>query len=125
MLKSYLKIAFRNLWKGKTYAFITIFGLATGIACCILIATSVLQLSFDKFHKNANTIFRLVLSEKESDGGISRNTLFPATLPQALEGWQTGGVKDEKGNWVSMRLIRIDPGYLETLGIPVVAGRIE
>jgi putative ABC transport system permease protein len=37
MLKNYLKIAFRNLFKNKVYSFINIIGLAVGIACCMLI----------------------------------------------------------------------------------------
>ncbi|WP_018613441.1 ABC transporter permease [Segetibacter koreensis] len=37
MFKNYFKTAFRNLWKNKTYGFLNIFGLATGIACAALI----------------------------------------------------------------------------------------
>ena len=37
MLKSYLKIALRNVKKYKGYSFINVTGLATGMACCILI----------------------------------------------------------------------------------------
>ena len=37
MYSNYLKIAFRNLWKQKTYAFINIIGLAVGLAFCALI----------------------------------------------------------------------------------------
>ena len=37
MLKNYFKIALRNFKKYKTYAFINIFGLAVGLASCILI----------------------------------------------------------------------------------------
>jgi predicted permease len=33
MIKNYLKTAFRNLWKNKTYSFLNIFGLAVGITC--------------------------------------------------------------------------------------------
>jgi putative ABC transport system permease protein len=33
MIKNYLKTAFRNLWKNKTYSFLNIFGLAVGISC--------------------------------------------------------------------------------------------
>ena len=37
MIKNYLKIAFRSLFKQKLYTFINIFGLAVGLACFILI----------------------------------------------------------------------------------------
>ncbi len=60
MLKNYLKIAFVNLKKHKTFSFINLFGLAIGMACCILIAAYVFhELSYDKFHENADRIYRL------------------------------------------------------------------
>jgi putative ABC transport system permease protein len=60
MLKNYLKIAFVNLKKHKAFSFINIFGLAIGMACCILIASYVIhELNFDKFHEKADNIYRL------------------------------------------------------------------
>jgi putative ABC transport system permease protein len=60
MLKNYLKIAFVNLKKHKAFSFINIFGLAIGLACCILIAAYVFhELSYDKFHEKADRIYRL------------------------------------------------------------------
>ncbi|SHN27492.1 putative ABC transport system permease protein [Chitinophaga sp. CF418] len=37
MIKSFLKIAFRNLAKNKTVSVISVTGLATGTRCCIYI----------------------------------------------------------------------------------------
>lgn len=63
MLKNYLKIALRNLRKHKAYSFINIAGLAIGIGCCALIMLYVQdELSFDRFHKNADRIYRVALS---------------------------------------------------------------
>ena len=60
MLKNYLKVAFRNLIRYKTYSFINIIGLAVGIACCLLILLYIQnELSYDKFNKNADRIFRI------------------------------------------------------------------
>ena len=60
MFKNCLKIAFRNLIKNKPYAFISIFGLAIGMAVCILLILYVQhELSYDRFHINADTIYRL------------------------------------------------------------------
>ena len=62
MFKNYLKIAFRNVKKHKAYAFINIAGLAIGMACCILIVSFIAtELSYDRFHKNADRIYRLGL----------------------------------------------------------------
>jgi putative ABC transport system permease protein len=60
MLKNYLKIAFRNLLKNKGFSFINIFGLAIGITCCLLIMLFVQdELSYDRFHKNSDNIYRI------------------------------------------------------------------
>jgi putative ABC transport system permease protein len=60
MFKNYLKIAWRNIIRHKGYSFINIFGLAIGIACCILIMVWVQnELSFDRFNIKADRIYRL------------------------------------------------------------------
>ncbi len=60
MLKNYFKIAFRNLLRHKMYSIINISGLTIGITCCLLILFYVFyELSYDKFFKNADRIFRI------------------------------------------------------------------
>jgi ABC-type antimicrobial peptide transport system permease subunit len=61
MLKNCFKIAWRNLWKNKSYTFINILGLSSGTGCAILIFTLVsYQFSFDTFHPAADRIYRIV-----------------------------------------------------------------
>ncbi len=58
MLKSYLKIAFRNMMKSKMVSFINIAGLSIGLAIVLLIFLNVqYQFSFNKFHKKHNRIY--------------------------------------------------------------------
>lgn len=60
MLKNYLKIALRNIFHHKGYSFINVLGLALGIACCLIIMVWVLdELSYDRFHENAASIYRI------------------------------------------------------------------
>src|SRR4029079_2572393 len=60
MLRNYLKIAIRNLWKNKTFSFINIAGLAIGLSCFLLIALYVLdELSFDKYNSNDILFYRI------------------------------------------------------------------
>jgi putative ABC transport system permease protein len=60
MLQHYLKIAIRNLLKQKLYTTINILGLAIGLASCVLIILFVMEhLSFDKFHQQADRIYRV------------------------------------------------------------------
>jgi len=60
MLKNYLTIALRSILRHKVYAIINILGLAVGMACCIMIFLWVsYELSFDRYHKKADRIYRL------------------------------------------------------------------
>ena len=69
MLKTYLKIAFRNLWRYKIFSFINILGLAIGLSSCFLIFLYVrFELSYDGFHKNADRTYRLVADVTNSTG---------------------------------------------------------
>jgi putative ABC transport system permease protein len=65
MFLNYLKIAIRNLKKKKGYSFINIFGLAVGIACCILIMLYIQnELSYDHYNKKIDRIYRVHLEAK-------------------------------------------------------------
>jgi putative ABC transport system permease protein len=65
MIKNYFKIAWRNLWKNKGFSTINIFGLAVGIACCLLITLYVTdEISYDRFHEKGERIYRLNLDIK-------------------------------------------------------------
>ena len=69
MIRNYLKIALRTLWKNKKLASINIFGLATGIACSLLIALFVVdELAYDQHHKDADRIYRVVKDFINDDG---------------------------------------------------------
>lgn len=58
MIRNYLKIAFRNLWKNKGFSAINIMGLAIGMAACIIIMLFVFyERSFDKIH--SKNLYRL------------------------------------------------------------------
>jgi len=60
MLRSYLKVAWRNLTKNKTFSAINIIGLAIGLSCFLLIALYVMdELSYDRFNEKASRIYRI------------------------------------------------------------------
>ncbi len=83
MIKNYFKIAWRNLRKNKSYAFINIMGLALSITCGILIFVLVsYHLSFDNFHSNTNRIYRIV-TEQHRDV-VSYTDGVPSPLGKAL-----------------------------------------
>ncbi|MGE5812306.1 MAG: ABC transporter permease, partial [Ignavibacteria bacterium] len=84
MLKNYFKIALRNLKKNKGNSLINILGLAVGIASCIVILLYVQnELSYDKFYKNADSIYRAYV--KSSINGVeSCNCKTAAPLGSTL-----------------------------------------
>ena len=60
MFKNYFKIAYRNLSRNKVFSFINIFGLAVGLATCILMISYILgELGYDKQNVNADRIYRI------------------------------------------------------------------
>jgi putative ABC transport system permease protein len=78
MIKNYFIIAWRNLWKNKTFSLINIFGLSIGLACCILMFLFIQhELSYDKFNIHASNIYRIT-SEAESTNGKTNLAITPA-----------------------------------------------
>ena len=81
MLKNYIKIAIRNLFKHKGYSFINIAGLALGAACCLLITRYVIdEHSFDRFHEKADRIYRVHYSFRRGEN-------LPPPAPQEFRAW--------------------------------------
>lgn len=84
MLRNYLKVALRNLFKHKAYSFINIFGLALGMASAILILLFVrYERSYDRFNENADRIHRVAVRAMIGNTKI-RQTNTPAILTPTL-----------------------------------------
>src|SRR6185312_6229801 len=69
MFRNYLKTAFRNLRRNKAYSLINILGLSLGLTCAMLIILYVKdEVSYDRFHKNVQHIYRVVSRSKGTNG---------------------------------------------------------
>jgi putative ABC transport system permease protein len=65
MIKNYLKIAFRNLWRHRVFSFINILGLTVGMTAFFLIFLYIkFELSYDDFNTKADRIYRVVCDIK-------------------------------------------------------------
>jgi len=63
MLRNYVLVTLRNLWKQKGYTLINIFGLTVGLASSIFIMLYVInELSYDRFHDKSDRIYRVWIS---------------------------------------------------------------
>ena len=83
MFRNYLKTALRNIKRHKGYSLINIVGLAVGMACCILILLWVQdELSFDRFHENADGIYRVLqdinFADHSTTWAITQGPLGPS-----------------------------------------------
>ena len=72
MIKSYLKIAWRNLMKNKVFSFINITGLTIGITVCLMIFLFIMnEFSVDGFQKNGQSIYRVMRGYDKSKPPVS------------------------------------------------------
>ena len=83
MFKNLLKISFRTLLKDKAYSILNVTGLTIGITCSMFLLMYILhELSYDRYHKNARNIYRVVSNIKETDNAF---TWAVAQIPLAEE----------------------------------------
>lgn len=72
MFRNYVKITLRTIQRQKGYAFINIAGLALGMASCILILLWVQnELSYDRYHENAERIYRVTRLWTDANGVVN------------------------------------------------------
>jgi putative ABC transport system permease protein len=138
MLKNYLKITIRNIKRHKGYSFINISGLAVGMACCILILLWVKdELSFDRFHANADMIYRITDRYPDSSGDYSSTAVTAWPLAEALKNdfpeivesarlriltHRRISYKDKK--FYENDFVAVDPSFLKMFSFPLVKGDI-
>ena len=85
MLRNYLKVAFRNLWKNKGFSFINIAGLAIGMASAILILLWMQnEISYDDFHAKRDRIYD-VWNRARFSGALHCWNTTPKPLAAAMQ----------------------------------------
>ncbi len=134
MLKNYLKVALRNLFKHKVYSLINVLGLAVGMACCILIFLLVKhEWSFDDFHVKGDRIHRVVIQEKTPEGEISFRNLQPPALYEPILQEFPGILRATRlvngtvtfvhnGNFFRETLNEVDSSFFQIFSFPLLAG---
>jgi putative ABC transport system permease protein len=135
MFKNYLKIAFRNIKNHKGYSFINIAGLAIGMACCILMVVYITsELSFDRYHKNADRIYRLChhanIGGTDLCSGVSNATAALAlrdSYPEVVNAVRFGRtyqpvVKYQDKQFFETRLYYADDPVFDIFSWPMIKG---
>src|ERR1700744_4005647 len=82
MIRNYIKTALRGLMKNKGFTFINVFGLALGLATCLLIVFYVFdELSYDRYNTKADRIYRVTLDASlNGHGGLYATSEAPLLL---------------------------------------------
>ncbi len=133
MLKNYLNIAIRNLWRTKGFSFINITGLAVGMASAILIFLWIYnELSYDQFHKNKDYLYqawnRGVFDSKLRCWNSTPKILGPTLkeeYPEVAEtarGLSRWFVTVAGENKMSTKALITDPSFLSMFTFPFVKG---
>jgi putative ABC transport system permease protein len=136
MFKNYLNIAIRNILRYKGHSFIKIFGLSIGIAACMFIYLFVAdELSFDKFHKNGDQLYRFVQVQFDKGSGkeIGLQQYIPTPVgPELIQSipqvrFQTrfvngSGVVRHKENIFTETFALADSPFFEMFTFPLIAG---
>ncbi len=138
MFKSYLKIALRHVLKYKTYSFINIFGLAVGVACCILVFLFVQhEMSYDKFHEHADRLYRVNLLTKTPAGSMKIGGGQPLPLAPTLKATfpeirfatrfaqSNAVVRTSPENATKEQVLFADGDFFKTFSFPLLHGSAE
>lgn len=86
MLRNIIKVAIRNIVKDKFYSFLNIIGLSIGIAASLLIVLFVVdELSYDKFFKGNDRIYRVITIGNLGDNQVMHIATTGAPFANAMK----------------------------------------
>lgn len=137
MLRNYFLTAFRALWRSKLYSALNIGGLALGLAVSLLILLFVVhEVTYDRFHAQADRIFRVYGKFKYGEQEIQTPAMSAAfgpavkrANPDVVEFARTGSQfgqaiigssPDRKG--YETGFLFADPSFLTVFSFPLHSG---
>ena len=135
MLRNYFKVALRNILKYKFFSAINILGMTIGIVSCLLLVLYVAdELSFDRFHKNADRLYQLGLHGKLAGQDIRTATTAPpiaatlvAEIPEIeaatrLANFNETTVRYEDKTFLEKRFMVADSNFFEFFTFRLLEG---
>ncbi len=135
MIRNYIKTAFRSLLKNKGFTALNVFGLALGLATCLIIVFYVFdELNFDSYNKKADRIYR-INEEIKFGGNENSYAVSPAPAAAALKSdfpeiEQAARFRNQGGNLVKKGnqnikedlMIYADNSILDIFTLPMIFG---
>ena len=133
MLKNYLKIAWRNLMKDKTFTALNLIGLSVAFGVAILLSMAAFfDLAYDSFHKNGDRIYQTYWTE-QTPRGPEAGTSQPAPFAEALKTEVPGVEKITRfleaealttfaDKEINLDAVWVDADFFEMFSFPVLEG---
>ena len=110
MFRDYCRSAVKIFRRHKLYSGISIGGLAVGMACCFMSLVYLAhEMSFDSFHRDADSIFRIVRKTPDIHGPSTRNPMAPAlqeNFPEIALAVRTWPLTDPYTFWAGEKRFR-------------------
>ncbi|MEZ0540778.1 ABC transporter permease [Fibrella arboris] len=134
MVRNYLLVSFRTLWRNRTQSFINIIGLALGMACALLIGINIAdELGYDRFHAKGSQLYK-AYNRNTFEGSVHCWPTTPSPLAPALKAEFPEIVESARMLWkqpylTSYGTTRVnidgsftDPGFLTMFSFPLLQG---
>jgi ABC-type antimicrobial peptide transport system permease subunit len=139
MFKNMIITGLRNIKRHKGYTAINLTGLAVGLAVCILLFLWVQdELSYDRFHTDADRIYRVIEHEEMSNGEVLSFTqqspelapILKAEYPEILEAVRyirrrNYLVRFEDHQYYEQGFAFCDPEFLSIFTFPLKSGKAD
>lgn len=137
MLKNYIKITFRNLWKTKGYSFLNIFGLALGITVASLIFLWIEdEVNYNDYFENKDQIY-MIKNLQTYDGHTYVFPSNPGPLVPALKADFPEVEYASRSSWIQKTLFDlgektifengtfVDPDFMNIFSLHFTEGQLE
>lgn len=138
MIRNYLLVALRNIFRNKLFSTVNVLGLVFGICSALLIFLWVKdELSYDAFHANGDRIYRIMENQKYSDGRLYTFAATPAPMAPFIKDKFPEIEKASRMTWDVNRLIQlgeksfyesgkyVDPDFITMFTFPLVKGDVN
>jgi len=135
MIKNFVITAWRNLGRNKVFSFINVFGLAIGLACCMLITAYLYsELTYDTYAANARQIYRVALHSNGNNtaadfpnvdvavGPGIKNTFPEVIATTRLTNRGPVFVKYNGVQFKEEKIVIIDSNFFRFFSVPLLEG---
>ena len=135
MYPNLIKVALRNMWRQKGYAFINIAGLAIGLAVSILILLYVIfEKSYDRFNVNSDNIYRIYTDGRMGDSefkgpnsSVACSPTYYEEIPEVInftrfDRSQNVLIRNGDRTYLENNFLWADSGFFEIFSIPLLKG---